>query len=393
MRPTVLLVVLVLLAQGCGASWMTIPSSHVYVAEADGPVALFVLRPDEPGAAGIACVDLSTRARRWTIPNAHPNLLAFSRDRTHLYFVAQPEAAVRLFRTRDGAELSALSAAALGEPDLSRFETQIAVSADGRFVAAAGRHGGKAGARLRLIALPTGKRRDRTFEQSWAVSDLRFGPAGWLAVRAAPDRQVLYTYDEARLGKQGDLAATQGWWAADRLVFVTPAGRFGTVGTDGRRHDIPAVALGAEVADMLGSRPERVRVAPDGEHLIYDGGDHLVLWRLRDGATIFRAACHGHRGSGYQGVLASAFTGQTATIAYTANEENDGMIATIDLRDGRARLYRLGRLGRYEGGLPGFDIRPTFRWQQRPLLTPDGAFLIRLHDDDATVEPLRIAPG
>lgn len=389
MRSTILLVALLLVLQGCGSTWRTIPSSHLYLAEADGPVALYLPSGSDAEFEGLQCVDLTTMTLRWAASDVHSNLLAFSRDRRHFHFVEHGDRQVRFFRTADGRELGALSEATLGGPDLHHFDTQVAISSDGRFVGAAGRHGGKGGALLRLIALSSGERRDLTFEESWAVRDLRFGPSGWLAVRSLEQRRTVYAYDDGGLREALDLSARQAWWASERLVLITPDGRFETIAMDGSRHETPGVSLGPEVAQMLDDRPERVHVSADGEHLLYDGSDYVLLLRLSDGAEIFRAPSHGHRGSRYEGVQASYFSDQTAGVAYTANDDFEGRLAIIDLRDGTSQIRSLGRLGSYGGGLPGFDLGPSFRWQQRPELTLGGEFLVLVHDDEASVQAVR----
>jgi len=236
--------------------------------------------------------------------------------------------------------------------------------------------------------VPRGKARDLTFGEGYGVRDLAFGPPGWLVARGDDRRRTIYAYDDAGWRKTRDVVATQAWWAADRVVFVSPEGQLGTLMLDGTRYHTPRITLGPDAAKTLDDHPERVHLGADGHHLIYDGGDHVVLLRLADGAELYRSSANGHRGSNYEAIHGAFLTATTAGIAYTANADYEGRLAIINLRTGTATTRSLGRLGSYGGGLAGFDISPSFDWRMRPLLSPRGEFLVLVRDDDALVQVL-----
>jgi len=385
-------IALLCLSAGCGSAWLTIESRHVYVADIDGPVVLYVPSEDTE-LEGLSCVDVRTKELRWTIPDAHPNLLAFSPRRTHFYFTTRgTDAGVRFFRTSDGSEVARLSKSDLGDPDLSHFDKHVAISLDGGFIAAAGTHDGMGGAMLRLVDTSTGRHQDLTFGEGWAVRDLRFGPPGWVAARSPGELVSLYTYSDSGIEKRHDVAARQAWWATDRLVFITPEGRFGTLTTDGARHDTPNITLGPERAQRLDDYPDRVIVAADGNHLWLDASDHVRLIRLSDGQELFRGDAYAHRGSNFRAIHGAYFTAHHAGIVYTANAEYEGRLSIVDLGGATTvRTDNLGKLGDYGGGLPGFDIGSVFRWRNIPDITPDGRFLVLVGRSRTSVEALSIS--
>jgi hypothetical protein len=378
-----------LLTTGCSSAWMTIPSSRVRVADSRGPVALYFTTSDDDAGAGMHCRELTTRRLRWSIPNLYAAQLELS-TRRQFFFFGAPDGRVRFFRTEDGAEVAALTEDVLGVgPD--RVEHHVTISDDGRVVAIALPRDGDSPPRLRLVPVPHGPARELTVESAQGLRDLAFGPPGWLVARQGAERRVAYRYGEGTLERAWEVPARQAWWADDGIVAITPDGRFTAVSLDGTRLDTPQLALSPETAATLDDRPERVRIAADGGHLLFDGGDHVALYRLSDGDTVWHAEAHAHRGSNYRAILSSFFTPTTAGLAFTANDDFEGRLTIVDLASGTPQHRELGELGSYGGGLAGFDISPSFRWNRRPKLSPTGDFILWIGRDDTLVERLAMA--
>jgi hypothetical protein len=253
----------------------------------------------------------------------------------------------------------------------SDASTRVALSADGRWLAIAGKTS------FVLYAVPSGKPvMHEQREDHWPGSVHFDDTSTRLALaRRAPDQPryrevVVFEYANQRWQEAARFGgASEPAWTTSGLVFL----REGSIDRwhEGASQVRLRFAEGWVPMQFADDRGTSIHCSPNGNAAVVEAPGRFMVADLERGKSLYKRSMRRGKAS----VQTAAVSAKRASVFF--GDQLEGVLVQVDLQSGRVSPEKSwGRLGEYSDGLFNFSERPAWKPAYWPQLSSTGRYLV-----------------